>query len=86
MKDKKKKQKTVYIEDKGQTLYSMATLEGRTPEEQEEYDKRRKNFPMITGKERFAMIKAAFTVYGPVLLITVAGFALAGLLLYFWLS
>ena len=39
---KKKKIKIVYLEDKGDTIYSMAALEGRTPEEQEEYDRKRK--------------------------------------------
>lgn len=82
---KRNKPKTVYLEDKGQTLYSMAALDGKTPEEQEEFNKRRKNFPAVTWKERFAMIRAAFTVYGPLLLIAVAGFALAAVLLYFWL-
>ena len=32
----KKKVKTVYLEDKGQTIYSMAALDGKTPEEKEE--------------------------------------------------
>ena len=87
MKKKNKKEpKTVYIvEDNGQTLYSMAALDGKTPEEQEEFNERRKNFPMVTGKERFAMISAAFTVYGPLLLMIVGAFSLAALLLYFWL-
>ena len=86
MKDKKKKPKVVYYEDKGETIYSMAALYGRTPEEQEEYDKKRKSHPGATGKERLAMIKAAFTVYGPMLLIIVGGFALAALLLYLFLK
>ena len=64
----------------------MAGLEGKTPEEQEEEFKRRQSINLITGTERFAMIKAAFTVYGPLLLICVGAFALAGLLAYFWLS
>ena len=64
MKKDKKKVKVVYIEDKGETIYSMAALNGRTPEEQEEFDKQRKNRVRPTGKERFAMISAAFSVYG----------------------
>ena len=83
---KKKKIKTVYVEDKGQTLYSMAALDGRTPEEQEEYEKKRRNYPVTTSKERFAMIKAAFTVYGPLLLIVVGGFTLAALFMYLFLK
>ena len=83
---KKVKKKIVYYEDKGETIYSMAALEGKTPEEKEEEAKRRKNVPLIMGTERRAMIKAAFTVYGPLLLICIGAFALAGLLAYFWLS
>ena len=85
MKQKKKKVKVVYLEDKGETIYSMAALEGKTPEEKEEYEKRRKSAPLITGKERLAMIGAAFSVYGPLLLMVVGAFALAGLLLYLFL-
>ena len=83
---KKKKRKTVYLEDKGETIYSMASLYGRTPEEQEEYDKKRKNRTNATAKERWAMIKAAFTVYGPLLLMVVGSFSLAALFMYFFLK
>ena len=78
---KKKKQKTVYLEDKGETIYSMSGLYGRTPEEQAEYEKKLENRVNATAKERWAMIKAAFTVYGPLLLIVIAAFGLATLLL-----
>ena len=83
---KKVKKKIVSYEDTGETIYSMAALEGKTPEEKEEEAKRRKNVPLIMGSERLAMIKAAFTVYGPLLLICIGAFALAGLLAYLWLS
>ena len=86
MKDKKKKIKTVYLEDKGETIYSMAALNGRTPEEQEEFDKRRRNTVAYTRKERWAMIQAAFAVYGPLLLILVGSFTLAALLMYWFLQ
>ena len=86
LKNKKKKPKIVYYEDKGETIYSMAALNGRTPEEQEEYLKKRENHPGATGKERLAMIKAAFTVYGPMLLIIIGGFSLAALLMYLFLK
>ena len=82
---KKKKVKIVYLEDKGDTIYSMAALEGRTPEEQEEYDKKRRNRISATRKERWAMITAAFTVYGPILLVCVASFSVAALLMYLFL-
>ena len=83
---KKPKKKIVYLEDRGETIYSMAALEGKTPEEKEEEAKRRKNAPIIFRSERRAMIRAAFTVYGPLLLICIAGFAIAGLLALLWLS
>ena len=35
-KEKKKKPKVVYYEDRGQTIYSMAALDGMTPEEKED--------------------------------------------------
>ena len=82
---KKKKVKTVYLEDKGETIYSMAALSGRTPEEQEEYEKRRKANVYTTRGEKRAMIAAAFTVYGPVLLCCLGAFLLAAVLMYFFL-
>ena len=85
MKNKKKKVKTVYYEDKGQTIYSMAALDGMTPEQKEEFERKRKNTPSFTRKERGAMIRAAFQVYGKLLLIVVAGFSIAALLLYLFL-
>ncbi len=82
---KKRKPKVVYYEDKGETVYSMAALNGLTPEEQEELYEKRKNAPEATGKEKRAMIAAAFTVYGPVLLCAIGAFSLAALLLYLFL-
>ena len=82
---KKKKTKIVYLEDKGETIYSMAALDGRTPEEQEELERKRKNRVVTTGKETRAMIMAAFTVYGPLLLCVLGAFLLVALLLYFFL-
>ena len=82
---KKKKVKIVYLEDKGDTIYSMAALEGRTPEEQEKYDKKRKNRISATARERLAMMRAAFSVYGLILLICVGAFSVAALLMYLFL-
>lgn len=82
---KKKKTKVVYLPDNGETIYSMAALEGKTPEELDEMEKQRKAFPTITGRERRAMIGAAFSVYGPMLLMIVLSFAAVALLLYFFL-
>ena len=84
--EKKKKIKRVYAEDKGETIYSMAALDGRTPEEQEEYYKKRKNSTPINARERWAMISAAFSVYGPILLCCVGAFVAAALLLYLFLK
>ena len=83
---KKQKKKTVYLEDKGDTVYSMAGLYGRTPEEQEEYDKKLKNRVDTTRGERWAMIKAAFAVYGPLLLMVVLAFGVAALIMYLFLK
>lgn len=83
---KKKKIIYKYKEDTGETIYSMAALNGRTPEEQEEYEKKLKNRVEVTSKERGAMIKAAFAVYLPLVLILVGSFAIAALLMYFLLK
>ena len=85
-KEKKKKPKVVYYEDRGQTIYSMAALDGMTPEEKEELDKKRKNVNIFTKKEYMAMFKAAFQVYGPILLCCVGAFTLAALIMYFFLT
>ncbi|MBQ9098236.1 MAG: hypothetical protein IJY50_02275 [Clostridia bacterium] len=82
---KKKKPKVVYKEDTGETVYSMAALNGRTPEQQEEFDRKRKSQLAYTGGEKRAMIKAAFTVYGPAFLCVLGSFLAAALLLYFFL-
>jgi hypothetical protein len=84
-KKNKNKPKIVYLEDDGRTLYSMAGLDGRTPEEQEELEKKRKNAVLVTSKEKRAMIAAAFTVYGPFFLCMIGAFTLAALLMYFFL-
>ena len=63
----------------------MAALEARTPEEQEQFYRQRKNRNAVTIKERQAMIAAAFEVYGPMFLIMIGSFAAAALLLYLYL-
>ena len=75
----------MYKEDDGRTIYSMAGLEGKTPEDLEERDRRRKNRVSVSRKERNAMIRAAFEVYGPILLIILVGFGLAAILIYLFL-
>lgn len=76
----------MYLEDKGETVYSMAALSGMTPEELDEFNRKKENRINATGRERWAMILAAIQVYGPMLLITVLAFVLAGLLIYFFLK
>lgn len=83
---KKKKIKTVYSEDKGETIYPMSFLEGMTPEEAEELEKKKKSRISATSAERWAMIKAAFAVYGPVLLCFVGAFSIVALLMYLFLK
>lgn len=77
----KKKDKVVYV-DNGETIYSMAALEGLTPEQAEERDKERKKRVKLTRKEKHAMIGAAYKVYGPILLTFIVAFGLVAILLY----
>ncbi len=82
MSSKKRKEKTVYKEDDGRTVYSLSFLDGLTPEEQERRNEQRKRAPKVTRKERLAMISAAFQVYAPMLLVLIAGFCIVAFLLY----
>ena len=75
-KPKKKKPKTVYIDD-GHTVYSMENLPGGRKHDGEE--------PLLDRKERRAAIRAALAHFMPIVLMTIACFAVVGLLLYFWL-
>ena len=75
-----KKSKPKYVDD-GHTIYSMDV--------DAKWNKRnndKKNTVYVTKEERRTLIKAAFLVYTPKLLIVLAGFGLAMLLLYFWLK
>ena len=83
---KKNKQKVVYKPDEGQTIYSMAALEGKTPEDLDKREEERKRRVNVTRKERNAMIRAAFQVYGPILLIIIVGFSLAAVIMYLLLK
>ncbi len=77
----KEKKKRKYVDD-GHTIYNM-DVDGL-----KWHDKKKKNkdYLDLNKKERFAMLKAAFAVYLPKLLIILLGFTLAIILLYFWLS
>lgn len=79
---KKNKPKVVYKPDEGQTIYSMAALEGKTPEDLDKREEERKKRITVTRKERWAMIRAAFEVYGPILLMIIVGFSLAAVIVY----
>lgn len=83
---KNKKNKVVYKEDTGETIYSMAALQGTTPEELDRLAEEKKKRVKITRKERRAMIRAAFEVYGPRILIVLLSFTLVAVLMYLWLS
>ena len=75
-KDKKKKKKTVYIDD-GHTVYSMENLSGGKRQEGKS--------PFLEKKERRAAIRAAFAHYLPILFMVLGCFVAVGILLYFWL-
>lgn len=75
MAKKEKKPKTRYVDD-GHTVYSMDGLYG---------DDNKKERPQLTGKERFALIRAALAHYLPIVLMVIACFVAAGLLMYIWL-
>lgn len=79
MKKKDKTQKKPYVDD-GHTIYDMSGLQhtGRRPV-------KNGNVP-LSPKEKRAAIFAAYSVYIPVLLLTLLGFGLAMLLIWFWLS
>ncbi len=75
--NKKKKKKVVYIDD-GHTVYSM---EGLDPD----VAKRKNAETNLTRKERHALIRAGMARYLPILFLVLACFAVAAVLLYFWL-
>lgn len=85
MKKKKNKIKVIYKEDTGETIYSMAGLYGKTPEEVEQLAEKNKEKVKLSRKERHAMIRAAFQVYGLPFLMGIVAFSLVAVLLYLWL-
>lgn len=87
MKEKKKKPKVVYVDD-GRTIYDMSGVvrPGQVifPENEDRTNKKdkKKNNPVAVSKaEKRAMIKAAYAVYLPILLIAILGFTLALLII-----
>ncbi len=74
---KKKKKKAKYVDD-GHTVYSMEGLTGKQPDPQDR--------PQMTGKERWALIRAAFSHYLPSFLIVLGSFIVVAVLIYLWLK
>ena len=85
MKKKKDKIKVIYKEDTGETIYSMAGLYGKTPEEVEQAAEKHKQKIKLSRKERRAMISAAFQVYGLPFLLGILAFSAVAVALYLWL-
>ncbi len=78
MKKQKNKTKTKYVDD-GHTVYDMSGLSDKGIG-------RDKNDGIgLSGKEKWAAIKAAVICYLPALIIALAGFGAAMLIIYFWL-
>lgn len=76
---KKKKTKEKYIDD-GHTVFDMSGLSGsKTGNEKDDSIG-------LNKKEKLAAIKAAFATFFPVLLLTLACFTVAMLIIYFWLK
>lgn len=80
MKNKKEK-KPKYVDD-GHTVYNM-DIEGFKWHDRKK-NKKADNLK-ITFRERWAMIRAAFSIYAPIFLIVIAAFSLAIFLMYLWL-
>ena len=74
----KNKEKQTYVDD-GHTIYSM-DVEGLKNRRQKH------NRSTLNNKERFALIKAAFARYLPILFGMILCFGIAMVLIYFWLN
>lgn len=74
----KNKEKQTYVDD-GHTIYSM-DVEGLKNRRQKH------NRITLNNKERFALIKAAFARYLPILFGMILCFGIAMVLIYFWLN
>lgn len=82
----KKKEKKPYVDD-GHTIYDMDGV-GRTGwwgSSKPTKEKKEQTPVGLTRRERWAAIRAALSIYLPVLLVLLAGFGLAAVLLSFWL-
>lgn len=95
---KKKKEKIVYKEDDGRTIYDMSLvtrpgevvlpdkLNGKDTDKNKDKKKGNKSSGIELSKaERWALIKAAYATYLPILFIGLLGFAVAvGLFMLIW--
>lgn len=75
-----KKKKDEYVDD-GHTIYNM-DIDGFRWHDRKV---KKENKAEVSKKERRAMIRAAYKSYLPSILIVLAGFSLAVVLIYFWL-
>ena len=73
------KDKQKYVDD-GHTIYSM-DVDAKWSK-----SKTNKDTIYVSKEEKRILIKAAFLTYIPKLLIVLAGFGLAIILIYFWLK
>ena len=79
---KKKKKKEKFVDD-GRTIVDM-NVEGMPWYRGKNYDPSNPP-PKLTRKERFAVFRGAFVAMIPVVLCTVAGLTVAGILIWLWL-
>lgn len=78
---KNKKNKPKYVDD-GHTIYSM-DVDAKWNKTRKNSDK---NAVFVSKEEKRKLVKAAFIAYFPKLLLVIAGFTLAFILIYFWLK
>ncbi len=79
------KKKPKYIDD-GHTIYSMDVDAKWNTQKDGKYNQNNKTESIYVSKEeKRTLIKAAFRVYIPKLLLVLFAFGLAMLLIYFWL-
>lgn len=79
---KREKRKTKFVDD-GRTVFDMSGLDDMNGTGPRKEKKERIN---LSRAERRAFIKAAFAHYAPIVFGVLACFALAALLIYFWLK
>ncbi len=88
-----KKEKPKYVDD-GHTIYSMDVDAKWNTQRKGDYRNREEfnnqkdktEYVYVSKEERRTLIKAAFRVYVPKLLLVLFGFGLAIILIWFWLK